>query len=151
MGMAMFKRTFGRTIPDNLRAPHMKMWGFRGNKGQKVHPNFALSITMEFHYHALFFPDSRGLFSDERVMVAHVRRDLLSRYSCRATRVAAAVSRYTPPPLKRPCRTCRPSTVRGVARQAASVKRGGGRLGRPRSTVKKGPQSNESYERENHP
>ena len=28
MGMAMFKRTFARTIPDNLRAPHMKMWGF---------------------------------------------------------------------------------------------------------------------------
>ena len=26
--------------------------GFRGNKGQKVHPNFALNITMQFHYHA---------------------------------------------------------------------------------------------------
>ena len=24
MGMAMFKRTFARTSPDNLRAPHMK-------------------------------------------------------------------------------------------------------------------------------
>ena len=32
----------------------------------------------------------------------------------------AAVSRYTP--LKRPCRTCRPSTARGVARQADSDK-----------------------------
>ena len=26
--------------------------GFRGKKGQKVHPNFAPNITMEFHYHA---------------------------------------------------------------------------------------------------
>ena len=32
----------------------------------------------------------------------------------------AAVSRYTPP--KTPCRTCRPSTARGVAHQAASEK-----------------------------
>ena len=46
-----------RTIPDNLRALHMKLWGFRGKKGQKVHPNFAPNITMEFHYHAFFFPE----------------------------------------------------------------------------------------------
>ena len=31
--------------------------GFRGKQGQKVHPNFAPNITMEFHYHAFFFPD----------------------------------------------------------------------------------------------
>ena len=35
MGMAMFKRTFGRTIPDNLRAPHMKMWGFEAKRARK--------------------------------------------------------------------------------------------------------------------
>ena len=36
----------------------------------------------------------------------------------------AAVSRYTtpPPPSKKPCRTSRPSTARGVALQAASEK-----------------------------
>ena len=51
----MFKRTFARTIPDNLRAPHMKMWGFEAKKGQKVHPNFAL--TTEFHYHAFCAPE----------------------------------------------------------------------------------------------
>ena len=57
MGMAMFKQKFARTIPDNLRAPHMKMWGFEAKKGQKVHPNLAPNITMEFHYHVFFFPD----------------------------------------------------------------------------------------------
>ena len=67
------------------------------------------------------------------VIVARVCGDPLSRYTCRATRFAlqisseswafsgvAAVSRYIPP--VRPCRTCRPSTARGVARQAASEK-----------------------------
>ena len=28
--------------------------GFRGKKGQEVHPNFAPNITAEFHYHAFF-------------------------------------------------------------------------------------------------
>ena len=32
MGMAKFKRTFARTLQNNLRAPNMKMWGFRGSK-----------------------------------------------------------------------------------------------------------------------
>ena len=35
MGMAMFKRTFARTIPDNSRAPHMKMWGFEAKRARK--------------------------------------------------------------------------------------------------------------------
>ena len=35
MGMAMFKRKFARTIPDNLRAPHMKMWGFEAKRARK--------------------------------------------------------------------------------------------------------------------
>ena len=56
MGMAMFKRTFAGTIPDNLRALHMKAWDFEA-KGQKVHPNFAPNITMEFHYHAFCTPE----------------------------------------------------------------------------------------------
>ena len=72
MGMAMFKRTFARTIPDNLRAPHMKMWGFRGKKGQKVHPNLPPSITMEFHDHAFWAPDltcsgKKDVFKEMRV------------------------------------------------------------------------------------
>ena len=35
MGMAMFKRTFARTLLDNLRAPHMKMWGFEAKRARK--------------------------------------------------------------------------------------------------------------------
>ena len=31
--------------------------GFRGKKGQKVHPNFAPNIAMEFHYHAFCTPE----------------------------------------------------------------------------------------------
>ena len=37
-------------------APHMKMWGFRGKKDQKVHPNFATNIAMDFHCHAFCTP-----------------------------------------------------------------------------------------------
>ena len=33
--MAMFKRTFAQTIPDNLRSPHMKMWGFEAKRARK--------------------------------------------------------------------------------------------------------------------
>ena len=33
--MAMFKRTFARTIPDNLRAPHMKLWDFEAKRARK--------------------------------------------------------------------------------------------------------------------
>ena len=51
----------------------------------------------------------------------HVCGEPLSRYTCRSRLPQVAVSRYTSP-LKKPCRTCRPSTVRGVARQAASEK-----------------------------
>ena len=51
MGMAIFKRTFARTAPDNLRH---RAWncGVSKQKGHKVHPNFALNIAMEFQYHA---------------------------------------------------------------------------------------------------
>ena len=31
----MFTRAFARTIPDNLRAPHMKMWGFEAKRARK--------------------------------------------------------------------------------------------------------------------
>ena len=37
----------------------MKMWGFKAKWGQKVHPNFAPNITMEFHYHAFCAPEGR--------------------------------------------------------------------------------------------
>ena len=35
MGMAMFKRKFARRLPDNLRASHMKMWGFETRRARK--------------------------------------------------------------------------------------------------------------------
>ena len=35
MGMVMFKRTFARTIPHNLRAPQMKTWGFEAKRARK--------------------------------------------------------------------------------------------------------------------
>ena len=54
--MAMFKRSFARTIPDSFEGTAHENEGFRGKKGQKVHPNFALNITMEFHYHAFCAP-----------------------------------------------------------------------------------------------
>ena len=69
------------------------------------------------------------------LIAAHVCGDPLSRYTCRATRVAADFPqtpgvfqvctqrcRATPAPPKKPCRTCRPPTARGVAHQAASEK-----------------------------
>ena len=33
--IAMFKRTFARTLPDNLSPAHMKMWGFKGRRARK--------------------------------------------------------------------------------------------------------------------
>ena len=53
---ANFTRTCPRTIPDILRAPQMKMWGFEAKKGQKVHPNFAPTLPCFLHCHAFFFP-----------------------------------------------------------------------------------------------
>ena len=40
----------------------MKMWGFEAKKGQKVHPNFAPNITMEFHYHAFCTADCSSAY-----------------------------------------------------------------------------------------
>ena len=48
MAMAMLKRTFVRTIPDNFERTAHENVGFRGKEGQKVHPNFAPNITMLF-------------------------------------------------------------------------------------------------------
>ena len=47
MGIAIV--TFSGTAHENV--------GFRGRKGQKVHPNFAPNITMEFHYHGFCDPE----------------------------------------------------------------------------------------------
>ena len=54
MAMAMFKRKFARTIPDNLEGTAQKNVGFRGKKGQKVHPNFAPNITILFSLPCFF-------------------------------------------------------------------------------------------------
>ena len=48
MAMAMFKRKFARTIPDNLRAPYIKMWGFEA-KGPESSPELRPE-----HYHSFF-------------------------------------------------------------------------------------------------
>ena len=48
MAMAMFKRKFARTIPDNLRAPHIKMWGFEAKRARKF-----TELRPE-HYHYFF-------------------------------------------------------------------------------------------------
>ena len=57
MGMGMFKRTFARTIPGNVRALHMKMWGFEAKRARKFTRNSPPNITMEFHYHAFCAPE----------------------------------------------------------------------------------------------
>ena len=50
MGMAMFKRTFTRTIPDNLnlRSPHMKMWGFEAKRARKFSPTSHRTLPWNF-------------------------------------------------------------------------------------------------------
>ena len=35
LGMAMFRRMFARPTWNNLRAPHMKMWGFEAKRARK--------------------------------------------------------------------------------------------------------------------
>ena len=57
MGMAMFKRTFARTIPDNLREPHMKMWDFAATRARKFTRTSPRTIPWKFHYHAFCTPD----------------------------------------------------------------------------------------------
>ena len=57
MAMAMFKRKFARTIPINLRAPHMKMWGFEAKRARKFTRTSPRTLPLFFHYHAFFFPD----------------------------------------------------------------------------------------------
>ena len=63
------KKNGNGNVQANVRANNSRQFegtahenvGFRGNKGQKVHPNFALNITMEFHYHAFCAPDKKFL------------------------------------------------------------------------------------------
>ena len=59
-----------------------------------------------------------------RFIVAHVRRDLLSRCTCRSRSPGPGAFKYSSgialQPPKGPCRTCRASTARDVACQAAS-------------------------------
>ena len=53
----MFKRKFARTIPDNLRAPHIKMWGFEAKRARKFTRTLPRTLPYFFHYHAFFFPE----------------------------------------------------------------------------------------------
>ena len=57
MAMAMFKRKFARTILDNLRAPHIKMWGFEARRARKFTRTSPRTLPFFFHYHAFFFPE----------------------------------------------------------------------------------------------
>ena len=56
MAMAMFKRKFARASPDNLRAPHIKMWGFEAKRARKFTRTSPRTLPFSFHYHAFFFP-----------------------------------------------------------------------------------------------
>ena len=44
----MFKRTFARTIPDNVRALHMKMWGFEAKKARKFTRTLLRTLPCNF-------------------------------------------------------------------------------------------------------
>ena len=55
-------REFEGTTHDNV--------GFRGKKGQKVHPNFAPNMTMEFHYHAFCAPELSGPISRDTAILS---------------------------------------------------------------------------------
>ena len=55
IGMAMFKRTFARTIPDDLRAPHVKMWGFEAKRARKFTRTSPRTLPCFFHYHLPWF------------------------------------------------------------------------------------------------
>ena len=59
MAMAMFKRTFARTIPDNLRAPHMKMWGFEAKRARKFTRTSPRTLPRNSDYHAFCAPEKR--------------------------------------------------------------------------------------------
>ena len=39
--------------------------GFRGKKGQKIHPNFDTNIAMEFHCHTFCAPDFKQVVSED--------------------------------------------------------------------------------------
>ena len=102
MGMAMFKRTFARTIPDNLRASHMKMWGFKAKRASKFTRISPRTLPWKFITMLsapLIRSPLRGLCVQGAlscpsilmllILVAHDCGYPLSRYTCRATRVAA--------------------------------------------------------------
>ena len=50
LGMAMFKRTFVQTIWNNVRAPGMKIWGFK-----TIGPESSPGLRQE-HYHGISLP-----------------------------------------------------------------------------------------------
>ena len=44
----MFKRTFARTLPDNLKAPHMKMQGFEAKRARKITRTLPRTLPWNF-------------------------------------------------------------------------------------------------------
>ena len=44
----MTKRTFARTIPDNLRAPQMNMWGFEAQRARKFARTLPRTLPWNF-------------------------------------------------------------------------------------------------------
>ena len=73
MVMAMFKRKFARTIPDNLRAPHIKMWGFEAKRARKFTRTSPRTLPLFFHYHAFFFPDKGTNLRGQTPIVSFLR------------------------------------------------------------------------------
>ena len=65
-GMAMFKRTFARTIRNTSGAPHMKIWGFEA-KGPESSPELCLE-----HCHGISLP----YFLRPRPMFRHCSQHL---------------------------------------------------------------------------
>ena len=60
--MAMFKRTFSRTIPDNLRAPHMnfKIWGFEARRARTFTRTSRRTLAWNFITMLSAAPNSRN-------------------------------------------------------------------------------------------
>ena len=78
----MFKRTFARTIPENLRAPHMKMWGFEAKRARKFTRTSPRTLPWNFHDHAFFFPEySEKLLAFSTVTCNFSGSDILGRQS----------------------------------------------------------------------
>ena len=102
------KRHGNGNVQANVRANNSRQFegtahenvGFRGKKGQKVHPNFAPNITMEFHYHAFCAPDLG--FCRKVLRNVSQSKELVEERFCRTPKVLQNFGSQTQ--LFRPCK-----------------------------------------------